>query len=766
MTFQLGVYSFGNTPLLDGERLGPTSQAIRDVLESIGLAEQVGLDFFGVGEYHRHIMPISSSASVINAAAVTTRIGLGSAVTVLFTDDPVRVCQQHAMAAALAPGRVEITVDRGSGTGSYPVYGCRPEDRDSLFAAKLDLLLAVNAAERVTWDGPHRAQPLRDALVVPRADPPMTIWLGSGGSPESSIRAGHLGLPVAYGILNGTAEHWARVATTYREAGHRAGHDAARLEVSVAAHGLVSDDGRAAKENFYRYENSVLKTVGTPSNCWAPRSHRKYGQSWDERRLTRDATVGSCRIRIPAGRPGHSPGVVDTHRERTDCLGTFSCVHDAEPVISSPDPTRYFLKRRKMSNGPRKGSTPRRLRNGDTGPLPYFAPVYAPTLGRAPMHSLVRLPILATETTGPVSGCGPIGDSDHDLIQQHAGIPIGERIVVSGRLLDNSGHPITQTLVEIWQANSAGRYTDLTDHYDAPLDPNFTGTGRCLTDAEGWYRFTTIMPGSRPWEDRCDAWRPPHIHFSVTGGAFNQRLITQMYFPGDPLLREDPVVQAVPEPQRSRLISRLDHAIGVNGWARGYRFDIVLPNAQCTRSAGQPDNGSGPTVYRTPPQTIGAFFAPALLRPELQSSTHDSDVTAIELTGAVYDGAGRPVPHAMIETWQPDPENAGNGHFIRTGTGSSGHYRLRTARPGRIPGSSSAPNIELSLFAAGLNDRVVTRAYLADDPSGNATDPLLAGLLAGRRYTLLAHPEPSGPIARYRFDISLQGNGETVFFLI
>jgi len=263
MTFHLGVYSFGNTPLLDGAGLGPTSQAIRDVLETIRLAEQVGLDFFGVGEHHHHIMPISSPSSVINAAAaVTTRIGLGSTVTVLSTDDPVRVYQQHATAAALAPGRVEITVGRGSGTASYPLYGYRLEDRDSLFAAKLDLLLAVNAAEGVTWDGPHRAQPLRDALVVPRADPPMKIWLGSGGSPESSVRAGNLGLPIAYGILNGTADHWARVAAAYREAGQRAGHDPARQEVSVAGHGFVSKDGRAAKENFYRYESSVLKTVG------------------------------------------------------------------------------------------------------------------------------------------------------------------------------------------------------------------------------------------------------------------------------------------------------------------------------------------------------------------------------------------------------------------------------------------------------------------------------------------------------------------------
>jgi alkanesulfonate monooxygenase SsuD/methylene tetrahydromethanopterin reductase-like flavin-dependent oxidoreductase (luciferase family) len=264
MTFELGVYSFGNTPVRDGGGLGPTAQAIRDVLEAVRLAEEVGLDFFGLGEHHRHTMPISSPSSVINAAAaVTTRIKLGSAATVLSTDDPVRVYQRHATAAALAPGRVEITAGRGH-NDPFPLYGYSLDDRDSLYAAKLDLLLAVNAGERITWEGPHRARPLRDALVVPRADPPMKIWLGSGGSPESSLRAGRLGLPIAYGILNGTAEHWARVAAGYREAAQHAGHDPAALEVTVAGHGFVGTDGRAAKESFYRYESSVLTTVGRP----------------------------------------------------------------------------------------------------------------------------------------------------------------------------------------------------------------------------------------------------------------------------------------------------------------------------------------------------------------------------------------------------------------------------------------------------------------------------------------------------------------------
>jgi protocatechuate 3,4-dioxygenase beta subunit len=422
---------------------------------------------------------------------------------------------------------------------------------------------------------------------------------------------------------------------------------------------------------------------------------------------------------------------------------------------------------RRAEDDPREGNGPRRPRESNTGPVPRFAPAYAPTLGRAPMHALIRLPDALTETTGPITGFGPISDSEHVLTHQYAGTPIGERIVVSGRVLDTSGRPIAGNLVEIWQANSAGRYAAPADHYDAPLDPNFTGTGRCLTDTNGWYRFTTIMPGSHRSDHRCDAWRPPHIHFSIMGATFDQRLITQMYFPGDPLLREDSIVQAVPEPQRSHLFSRLDHAVGESGWARGYRFDIVLPATRRPFSEHGPHPGAAPDTWRTPPQTIGPFFAPALLRPHWHNSVADSDPTAIELTGTVYDGARKPVPHAMIETWQPDPAAPSKGHFTRTSTGSSGHYRLLTARPRRTPTSAdAAPHIALSLFASGLNDRVITRVYLADDPSGNAADPVLAALPTDRRRTLLAHPEGSGPTARYRFDITLQGDEETVFFLV
>jgi protocatechuate 3,4-dioxygenase beta subunit len=187
------------------------------------------------------------------------------------------------------------------------------------------------------------------------------------------------------------------------------------------------------------------------------------------------------------------------------------------------------------------------------------------------------LPQTETELTGPVFGYGDVKRGDHDLTNQHAGDPIGERIVVSGRVLDENGRPVQNALVEIWQANSAGRYPHRVDQHDAPADPNFTGCGRALTDRQGRYRFVTIRPGEYPWRNHYNAWRPAHIHFSLFGQAFVQRLVTQMYFPGDPLLDEDPMYNCVPDERaRERLVSKLDWETTIPEVALGYRFDIVL----------------------------------------------------------------------------------------------------------------------------------------------------------------------------------------------
>ncbi|HET6211910.1 MAG TPA: protocatechuate 3,4-dioxygenase subunit beta [Micromonosporaceae bacterium] len=213
---------------------------------------------------------------------------------------------------------------------------------------------------------------------------------------------------------------------------------------------------------------------------------------------------------------------------------------------------------------------------------PLLYPDYKSTVRRTPSRPLTVLPHTLTEVTGPLLGDGRVSAGDHDLTRQHAGEPLGERIIVHGQLRDDDGRPVRHSLVEIWQANSAGRYANDADRHPAPLDPNFTGAGRCLTDAEGRYRFVTIRPGSYPWRNHDNAWRPAHIHFSLFGQAFVQRLVTQMYFPGDPLFYQDPIFNAVPESARHRLVSTFDLAETMPEWALAFRFDIVLRGREAT----------------------------------------------------------------------------------------------------------------------------------------------------------------------------------------
>jgi protocatechuate 3,4-dioxygenase beta subunit len=214
---------------------------------------------------------------------------------------------------------------------------------------------------------------------------------------------------------------------------------------------------------------------------------------------------------------------------------------------------------------------------------PYRYPDYRSSRLRAPDRPLTVLSPTPTELTGPMFGADRVGDLDHDLTRQHPGAPLGERIVVHGRVLDGDGRPMRRTLVEVWQANAAGRYAHGTDDHDAPLDPNFAGAGRTLTDDEGRYRFVTIRPGAYPWRNHPNAWRPAHIHFSLWGRSFVQRLITQMYFPGDPLFDQDPIFNAIPDPRvRERLIARLDLDATVPEWALGFRWDIVLRGPRST----------------------------------------------------------------------------------------------------------------------------------------------------------------------------------------
>lgn len=222
------------------------------------------------------------------------------------------------------------------------------------------------------------------------------------------------------------------------------------------------------------------------------------------------------------------------------------------------------------------------LERKDVDP-PNDYPDYVGTRLRAPKDPLVVLPHTLTELTGPIYGEGAVGPLDNDLTRQHAGEPLGERIIVAGRLLGSDGKPLRGQLVEIWQANAAGRYRHEVDTHPAPLDPNFSGGGRCLTDDDGWYRFVTIKPGSYPWQNHPNAWRPNHIHFSFFGRAFTERLVTQMYFPGDPLLAYDPIFNSIrDERARQRLISNFDLELTQPSWALGYRFDVVLGGREAT----------------------------------------------------------------------------------------------------------------------------------------------------------------------------------------
>jgi len=215
---------------------------------------------------------------------------------------------------------------------------------------------------------------------------------------------------------------------------------------------------------------------------------------------------------------------------------------------------------------------------------PYLYPEYRSTERRAPKQELVKLPDeWFHRARGPAFGRIPVGPDDADLTRQHTGEPLGERIIITGRVIDSDGRAVRSTLIEIWQANAAGRYVDPVDDHPAPLDPNFTGAGRCLTDDDGVYRFVTVKPGAYPWRNHANAWRPAHVHFSLFGPSLASRLVTQMYFAGDPLIPFDPILNSIPDPRGRQLLwSRFDLETTVPEWALGYRWDIVLRGRDAT----------------------------------------------------------------------------------------------------------------------------------------------------------------------------------------
>jgi len=231
-----------------------------------------------------------------------------------------------------------------------------------------------------------------------------------------------------------------------------------------------------------------------------------------------------------------------------------------------------------------------RAGDGATQPRVDFPP-YRSSVLRHPTKDLHHADPEGVELVAPVFGHSDVDPLEADLTIQGGGDPVGERMVLTGRILDGAGRPVRHQLVEIWQANAAGRYVHKKDQHPAPLDPHFAGVGRCLTDGDGGYRFTTIKPGPYPWRNHHNAWRPAHIHFSLFGTDFTQRMITQMYFPGDPLFALDPIYQSITEQDaRDRLVAAYDHDLTTHEWATGYRWDIVLTGSHATPLEGEDDD--------------------------------------------------------------------------------------------------------------------------------------------------------------------------------
>jgi protocatechuate 3,4-dioxygenase beta subunit len=221
----------------------------------------------------------------------------------------------------------------------------------------------------------------------------------------------------------------------------------------------------------------------------------------------------------------------------------------------------------------------------------YDSPGYRSTALRHPKRALHILPHRLTEITGPLFGDDRVQRGDEDLTYWNGGEALGQRIIVHGRVLDSGGRPVPNSLIEVWQANTGGRYRHVNDQWPSPLDPHFDGLGRTVTDDDGRYRFTTIKPGAYPWRNHQNAWRPAHIHFSLFGHAFTQRLVTQMYFPDDPLFFQDPIFNSVPdEKARARMISSYDHDVTTDHWALGFKFDIVLRGCDQTPFESEPDD--------------------------------------------------------------------------------------------------------------------------------------------------------------------------------
>jgi probable LLM family oxidoreductase len=274
---ELGLFSFAEVnPDARGSGAVTAEQRMRNLLEEIELADELGLDVFGVGEHHRPDFAVATPAIILAAAAVRTkRIRLTSAVTVLSSDDPVRVFQEFATVDLLSGGRAEIMAGRGSFIESFPLFGYALDDYDTLFEEKLDLLLRLREGTRVTWSGRHRA-PLRDQSVYPRpVQDPLPVWIAVGGTPVSVVRAGRLGLPLAVAIIGGKPAPFASLVDLYRQAARTAGHDPATLAVGINSHGFIADSSKAAVDAYYPRYLDAMGRIGRERG-WPPPTRNRF----------------------------------------------------------------------------------------------------------------------------------------------------------------------------------------------------------------------------------------------------------------------------------------------------------------------------------------------------------------------------------------------------------------------------------------------------------------------------------------------------------
>ena len=442
---------------------------------------------------------------------------------------------------------------------------------------------------------------------------------------------------------------------------------------------------------------------------------------------------------------------------------------------------------------------------------PVGFPDYRSTALRAPLRTPVDLPQRLTEITGPVLGEDRVTAADADLTLRNGGEAVGQRILVFGRVLDSDGRPVPDALVEVWQAN-AGRPLPARRRqlFPAPLDPHFDGLGRVVTDSLGRYEFMTIKPGAYPWGNHHNAWRPAHIHFSLFGRAFTQRLVTQMYFPDDPLFGQDPIYNAIPAAARPRTISRYSLERTQDNWALAFEWDIVLRGTRpdAVRDRGRRRRGvthrtrwtspTSPSPYQprsgqrgsgflteplrlgpTPSATVGPYLAIGLTWADGVFAAEEGTPGGFWIRGQVFDGAGAVVPDAMVETWQADPDGGFPSPEDPRGAASypgfRGYARAQTITR-RVRGASPSSPAGCPTARAACRRRTSTsRCSPAASSTGSSPAstsptrprPTPRTSSCGRcrtdaATTLLATPADDG----YRLDFYLQGDRETVFFAV